>query len=198
MGKLTLILGGIKTGKTRFAQGLAEKAEVGSSRIAYLATARAWDDEMTRRIAHHRADRPGHWLTMEEPIDAAGIIASAGGGSDLILLDCLTMLMTNWLMEVPVIDGSGEDEMGSVPDREKAESYFSQKVDELLKATADWKGEIIIISNLVENGLVSTYPFTRMYQDLAGMTHQKIAAQAETVVQMIAGIPQYLKGGPCP
>lgn len=187
MAELTLILGGIKTGKTGYALSRARRAEQQGRRIGYLATARRGDDEMSLRIDRHRRERPSGWTTLEEPAEIRGALEQLGGSTDLIILDCLTMVMTNWLMDLLA---PGEE----APSREKAEECFSLRIGEILDWADSWPGELLVVSNLVENGLVSLYPFTRLFQDLAGLTHQKIASRADTVVQMTAGLPLILKG----
>jgi len=188
MAQITLILGGIKTGKTGFALTMAREADRAGKRIGYLATARRGDDEMALRIDRHRRERPGGWVTLEEPVEIQAALERLGGSADLIILDCLTMVMTNWLMDLLP---PGEE----APSREKAEEFFSRRIGGVLDWAHGWPGELLIISNLVENGLVSLYPFTRLFQDLAGVSHQKIASRADRVVQMTAGLPLALKGG---
>lgn len=187
MAEMTLILGGIKTGKTGYALDRAREAHKQGRRIGYLATARRGDEEISRRIDRHRRERPAEWITLEEQVEAGSALERLGTATDLIILDCLTMLMTNWLMDLlPPGD--------EVPPREKAEELFSHRIDEILAWADSWPGEILIVSNLVENSLVSLYPFTRMFQDLAGISHQRIAGRADKVVQMTAGLPLILKG----
>lgn len=186
MGRIVLVLGGIKTGKSRFAQEQALALRGRSPRVGYLATARAWDDEMSERILRHRQERPAEWTTLEEPLKAEEALKALAGRCDLVILDCLTLLMTNWLM--------GLQEGKKTPDRKQAEKTFKIRTQDLLTQAELWGGELIILSNLVENGLVSPHSFARLFQDLAGTTHQAVAARAETVVQMVAGLPLYLKG----
>ena len=187
MGKIILVLGGIKSGKSRFAQERALAVWGRSPRVGYLATARVWDDEISARIARHQQERPAEWTVIEESLEAGRALEDLCGRCDLIILDCLTLLMTNWLME---IQEEGED----VPNRKKAEKTFQPRIQDLLARADRWEGELIVVSNLVENGLVSIHPFARLFQDLAGITHQAVAARADAVVQMVAGLPLYLKG----
>src|SRR5690606_36481309 len=99
MGKhLTLILGGARSGKSTYAEQLAAQR---GTHIAYVATAQAWDDEMTLRIANHRAQRPAHWQTIEAPTNVGAAIASAASDHDVVLVDCLTLLASNVILALP-------------------------------------------------------------------------------------------------
>jgi len=200
---MILILGGTKSGKSSFASKRAEKREQeypGS--IVYLATARAGDSEMKERIKKHREERPSSWITVEEPEDPAAFFFSSAaeyGGENknykeistnasTVLLDCITLWLTNLL-----------EPFGEKPDRDSAYRTAEIKTSELIKNIADWESgvntgkEVIIVSNLVETGLISPWPLGRIFQDIAGLTHQKLASAAEEVYLMTAGLPQQIK-----
>lgn len=180
---ITLVLGGTKTGKTSYAENRAKSySEENNVPVHYIATARAFDDEMVKRIARHRASRPDHWITIEEPIRVSKELSALKGKKTIVILDCLTLLMTNLIFD------KGE----SCP-REVAEEVVFSELESIISEFAFQENELIIISNQVENGLVSEHRWARMFQDIAGMAHQKLAAAAENVYIMNAGIPLKIK-----
>jgi len=186
---VTLILGGIKTGKTRFAQGKAAEYDKRGETVVYLATAQAFDGEMADRIARHRADRPSHWLTVEEPLKIAEAYGKHRAGKGTVLLDCLTLWLTN-TMAAALSPSAGPEDL---PDRDGVLERVTGELEGLLAACRGGEKDLFIISNQVEYGLVSEYAFARQYQDLAGLTHQYLAERADRVYTLIAGIPLCLK-----
>ncbi len=181
---MTLVLGGAKSGKTGFAEKTArELSEEKNAQVYYLATARAWDDEVCLRIQRHRDSRPDHWVTLEYPVEIQNIFSDniVKPGS-VVLFDCLTMWITNLLME-----------LGETFTKEEVEEKVTGKLEEFLIRARDFSGEIIIISNLVELGLVSPNFLGRTFQDIAGICHQKLAALSDRVYQVTAGIPVKIK-----
>jgi adenosylcobinamide kinase / adenosylcobinamide-phosphate guanylyltransferase len=179
--KLTLILGGARSGKSTYAEKLALRS---GGRIAYIATAQALDHEMEQRIANHQSNRPGDWETRELPIMVGEALLADPPLSDVVLVDCLTLLVSNILMQV---NGS-ESEVNEV----KAIQLVKQEVDNLIKAIQKIPAEWIVVSNEVGLGLVPPYPLGRIYRDLLGWSNQRLASQAKTVTFMIAGIPMRL------
>lgn len=180
MGKLTFILGGARSGKSAHAQRLAQAH---GDQVLFIATATADDDDMRSRIARHRAERPAHWQTLEAPSEIAQALSSQQSPSpaDLIVVDCLTLLVSNALLR-------GQTDFDH-PDEEIASEQATAEVDNLLAAlsasTADW----IVVSNEVGLGLVPPYPLGRIYRDLLGRANQRLAARADEVYWMVAGIP---------
>jgi adenosylcobinamide kinase/adenosylcobinamide-phosphate guanylyltransferase len=180
---IVLVLGGTKTGKTTFSENRAASiAEKENLSVHYLATAQALDDEMVNRIRKHKENRPSHWITIEEPTNISGIITKLKYEKTIIILDCLTLLMTNLIFE------KGED-----CTREQAEEVVFSEIERIIRESSQLKSEVIIISNQVENGLVSEHKWARMFQDIAGMIHQKLAAAADHVYMMNAGLSLKLK-----
>ncbi len=180
---LTLVLGGTKTGKTTFAENRAKLLSVEQNCcVHYIATAIAFDDEMKVRIKKHRDKRPSDWITIEETTDVSGVLSILRKNKTVIILDCLTLLMTNLLFKL------GED-----TPREESESIIFTEIDKIISESLKLSSELIIISNQVENGLVSEHKWARMFQDLAGITHQKLAKVADNVYIMNAGLPLKLK-----
>ncbi len=180
MGKrLTLILGGARSGKSAYAQRLA--AERGA-RVLYVATAEAGDDEMAARLAAHRAQRPAHWQTLEVPRRIGAAIRISTGTAEVIVLDCLTLLASNVITALP-----------EPVTAETADMALKAEVDALLAAYEESTAEWIVVSNEVGLGLVPPYPLGRVYRDALGRAHQRLAVVAGEVLFMIAGLPLPLK-----
>jgi adenosylcobinamide kinase/adenosylcobinamide-phosphate guanylyltransferase len=179
--QLMLILGGARSGKSACAEKLA--LEHGGS-VTYVATAQALDDEMAARIAQHKLDRPGKWQTREIPTGVGAALSADPPQTDVILLDCLTLLVTNLLMQTA--DNEGE------ADEKAAAGLVEAEIDSLLNAIRAIPASWIVVSNEVGLGLVPPYPLGRIYRDLLGRVNQRLAAQAEQVIFMIAGIPMRL------
>jgi len=175
---VTLVLGGVRSGKSRYAQQLLS----GEPRVTFIATAGQRDDdaEMAQKIARHRADRPSTWATIEEPLHLADAIRSAAA-SDAILVDCLTLFASN------LLGAHGEDDL---PLGAKAEA----EIETLCTALAQPLCQIVLVSNEVGSGVVPAYASGRQFRDLAGEINQRVAAIADCVVLMVAGLPLALKG----
>lgn len=176
MSKLTFILGGARSGKSDYAQRLAEKH---GGRVAFLATATAGDDEMEIRITRHRAERPAAWMTREIPHRIAATLSLAPLNADVVLLDCITLLVSNLLF----LDAAVEPDETTVTRRVDAE------IEALLTLIAADSAEWIIVSNEVGLGLVPEYPLGRIYRDLLGRANRQLAARADKVFWLVAGIP---------
>lgn len=164
---LTLVLGGARSGKSGYAEGLARRAENSGYSVVYIATAEALDEEMAARVAHHRAHRPTGWTTVEEPIRLAETLSRAAGPDRLVLVDCLTLWLTNLMLaEPPMLE------------TERAK---------LLATLPVLPGDIVLVSNEVGSGVVPADPLSRRFVDEAGRLHQTLAALADRVVLMVAG-----------
>ncbi|KQW27516.1 adenosylcobinamide kinase/adenosylcobinamide phosphate guanyltransferase [Rhizobium sp. Root274] len=167
-----LVLGGARSGKSRFAEAMAR--ETGLQRF-YLATGRAWDDEMRTRIATHKADRAEDgWLTHEEPLDLIGALKTLDQPGRVILVDCLTLWVTNLMME----EGRDVDAEGVA----------------LAAALSRLQTAVIFVSNEVGLGIVPENKMARAFRDHAGRLHQLIAAHAAEVYFVAAGLPLKMKG----
>ncbi len=177
---LTLILGGARSGKSRHAEQLAAR----HTHALYVATAEAWDEEMAERIANHKAQRPAHWRTLEAAHSVGAAITAHNQAADVVLLDCLTLLANNVIIALP--DGAGEA---------AATAALMAEVDGLLAAYAASSAEWIIVSNEVGLGIVPAYPLGRIYRDALGRANQRLAAAADCVIFMVAGLPMQVKGG---
>jgi adenosylcobinamide kinase/adenosylcobinamide-phosphate guanylyltransferase len=180
MGTVALILGGARSGKSFHARQLAE----GSGRsVTFLATAQALDDEMTTRIQRHRAERPVHWETLEIPLGIAAHLERIQ--SEVVILDCVTLLITNLLMQFVRDD---------LVDEAPFMQAVQKEIDELLAALRTKDQHWIVISNEVGLGLVPPYQMGRVYRDGLGWANQRLAREAERVLFMVAGIPMVVKG----
>lgn len=167
-----LVLGGARSGKSRFAEGLAR--DTGFDRF-YLATGRAWDDEMRARIEAHKAERADDgWTTYEEPIDLVGALKALHQPGRVILVDCLTLWVTNLMME----EGRDVDADGAA----------------LAAVLKELQSTVIFVSNEVGLGIVPENKMARAFRDHAGRLHQAIAAKADEVYFVAAGLPLKMKG----
>ena len=169
---LQLILGGARSGKSRLAEKLA--AESGCT-VTYVATSQPLDGEMSERVRHHRERRPVHWALIEEPIELARVLRENARTDTCLLVDCLTLWLTNLLM---------------LEDLQR----LNTERDALLECLADLPGEIVFVSNETGMGVVPLGELTRRYVDEAGWLHQALAERCQRVVLTVAGLPLTLKG----
>ena len=171
---VTLVLGGVRSGKSLYAQRRAEQC----SRVVFIATAERRDDaEMHSKIERHRAERPAHWITIEEPVCLGAVIRVHQDNADVILIDCLTLFGAN------VIEAHGSEQ-----------ARIEACVDDLCAALKTASCKVILVSNEVGSGVVPAYELGRRFRDLVGEINQRVAAIADTVLLMIAGLPLVLKG----
>ena len=179
MSRLTFILGGARSGKSSHAQSLAEAT--GKS-VTFLATARALDEEMSRRIQKHRAERPAGWDTLEVPFDLAAHVPRIK--TDVVVLDCVTLLVSNLLMQFVKDD---------LVEEEPFIRAVKKEMEDLLAAIHEQNHEWFIVSNELGLGLVPPYQMGRVYRDALGWANQRLAREADTVLFMVAGIPMVVK-----
>ena len=165
--KLSLIVGGARSGKSRLAEKLAHAAGLPRH---YIATAEIWDEEMRARIAQHIADRGGDWVTHEAPRDVAGALGRADG---VVLIDCATLWLTNVML------GGGD---------------IQAETAGLLAAIAGHQGPVIVVSNEVGWGIVPDNKLSRDFRDAQGRLNQRLAEAADLVCGVMAGLPMVLKG----
>lgn len=164
---ITFVLGGARSGKSRHAEALIQSHP---APWVYIATAEAWDDEMRARIAEHRARRPKGWTTINAPLHLAAALDEAADAP--VLLDCLTLWLTNLIL--------GDHDLASA-------------TAALLEAIARRQAPTVIVSNEVGLGIVPDNALARRFRDDAGRLHQQIAAQADQVLFMFAGLPMKVK-----
>ena len=182
--KIILILGGARSGKSLFAQQLATEL---SERVLFIATGVPVDDEMRRRIAHHRRERPGHWRTVEAPRGIAQAIKEHRCDADVVIIDCLSLLVANHIS--PTLDSVELERVNY----DAIEKEISAELEGLITLVEDIPLRLIIVSNEVGMGLVPVYPVGRAYRDLLGRANQFIARHADSVYLLVAGIPLELK-----
>lgn len=172
----SLVLGGVKSGKSRFAEKLVQEWSAAPAHpkqnVIYLATAESRNDDFTRRIEHHRAQRPQYWKTLEESLDIAAVIDDYSGSNCCILVECLTLWMSNLL----------QDEAG-----------LSDRVDHLVDSIRAYDGEIVLVSNETGLGIMPVNDLARRFGDEIGVLHQRLAEICDRVVVTVAGLPHYLK-----
>lgn len=166
-----LILGGARSGKSRYAETLIERE---SPPCHYAATAQAFDDEMVERIALHRARRDARWITHDRPLDLAALIDEIPDEAPL-LIDCLTLWLSNHLL---------------------ADHDLEQEQERLLSALARRVGLTVLVANEVGLGIVPDNALARRFRDAAGRLNQAVARQADEVVFMVAGLPMMVKPAP--
>ncbi|HEY0779845.1 MAG TPA: bifunctional adenosylcobinamide kinase/adenosylcobinamide-phosphate guanylyltransferase [Gemmatirosa sp.] len=179
---LTLLLGGVRSGKSARAVAMADALAGADGRVLFAATAQAFDDDMTRRIAAHRAERPAHWDTVEAPLDLAGALAgalTAGATSEApyaaVVVDCLTLWTSNLLL--------------SLADPADAEALAVARTRDLLAVVPAARGaRWIVVSNEVGLGVVPPTPLGRAFRDALGRVNQRVAAVADEVTLMVAGL----------
>jgi adenosylcobinamide kinase/adenosylcobinamide-phosphate guanylyltransferase len=183
MGRIEFVLGGIRSGKSRFAEERARRwQQETSGAVTYLATSRIRDNEMQARVARHRSRRPASWNTVERARRVAQSIRDSVDESSLVLLDCVNMLVSNVLLDL-------EDQQP----REAAMDRALAEVDELAAALRDRSGPSILISNEVGMAPVALTPLGRLFQDTIGIAHQRIASVSDSAFFLVAGMPQQLK-----
>ena len=176
--QLTLILGGARSGKSDYAEKLA--AQMGE-RVLYIATAEARDEEMVARIEIHRQTRPARWQTLEAPRNVGAALASITEQPDALLFDCMTLLVSNLVLDM------------EADPPEAVEAAVQTEVKALLSAGQQLDVPLIIVSNEVGLGLVPPYPLGRVYRDVLGRVNQTLAALADRVLFMVAGLPMTVK-----
>lgn len=183
MAHIALILGGVRSGKSRFAQDLAHK--LGGDDVLFVATAEARDAEMSRRIQIHQTTRPSAWTTLESAQNVGAAIAQRRSNdlkSPTLLIDCLTLLVSNVLL------GCGDDASADI-----VEQRVAAEIQSLLVACEEWPAAVIVVSGEVGLGVVPESALGRQYRDLLGWANQAVAARSTATYLMVAGIPIELK-----
>jgi adenosylcobinamide kinase/adenosylcobinamide-phosphate guanylyltransferase len=172
--ELILVLGGTRSGKSSWALHYTE-AQYRSH--LFLATARALDEEMIERIRLHKSSRGPDWQLIEEPIEISEAVRTRCSGVEAVLIDCLTVWLSNVLLE-------------------KGDEQIDKYQDDFLKTLSTREQTVVVVSNEVGMSVVPESPLGRKFRDLSGQINQKIAAMADKVIFLTAGLPMYLKGAP--
>jgi adenosylcobinamide kinase/adenosylcobinamide-phosphate guanylyltransferase len=165
-----LVLGGARSGKSRHAQALAEAM---TRQGCFIATAQAWDDEMRDRIARHQADRDERWTTVEAPLALPEALAEHARADRVVLVDCLTLWLTNLLLGEADLAAAGEA---------------------LVAALADAPGPVVLVSNEVGFGIVPDNALARRFRDAQGTLNQRLARVCDATDLVVAGLPMRLSG----
>lgn len=176
-GTITLVLGGVRSGKSRFAQDLA--ARVGGDEVLFVATAETRDDEMLQRVEYHRRSRPAKWQTLEQPLGTGLAIAEQDALPRVVLIDCLTLLVSNILC-------CEDSQSKEIDDLLK---IVETEIDALVDVVAQWAVHLIIVSGEVGLGVVPEHKMGRVFRDLLGWANQRVARSATTTYWMVAGLP---------
>ena len=170
---ITLVLGGARSGKSRYVQTLA----AGISPVAFVATGQPSDDEMRGKIERHRAERPQEWKTIEEPLDLDRVVAQEACKCKMLLIDCLTLYAASLL------------------DTEKGDLIaIEDRLQRFYVALGEAPCSIALVSNEVGSGIVPAFPSGRKFRELLGGINQQVASAADHVLLMVAGLPLALKG----
>lgn len=177
--RLTLILGGARSGKSTYALRLVA---LHAGPVLFVATAEAGDAEMASHIAAHKAGRPASWRTIEAPLRVGEAIRENVGDAGVVLLDCLTLLTSNALLALPQPLTS-----------DSVEAALRAEIESLLAAYGDGMADWIIVSNEVGWGLVPSSVLGRLYRDALGRANQLVAQMADEVILLVAGLPMTLK-----
>jgi len=166
-----LILGGARSGKSHYAEKLALES---GKEIVYIATTIIMDDEIAQRVSRHKKDRPAEWITVEEPLGLAKSLEKWASPERVVLIDCLTMWLTNLLSDTD-------------------KSLLNNERDQLLTCLPNIPGTLIFVSNEVSMGVIPMGELTRQFVDEAGLLHQRLAECVDSVTLMVAGLPHHLK-----
>lgn len=191
MGKLVLLLGGARSGKSSLAEQKAR--ELGGDNVLYVATSETGDDEMRMRVQKHRQARPAAWKTLEAPREVARALRGSADTSQVIIIDCITFLVSNYLMaaSAPVDDPFGPP--SADPFAEAIETAIRADVNDLAAYAHEREVTMLVVSNEVGMGLVPPYDLGRAYRDLLGRANQDLAREADEVYLLVAGLPLRLK-----
>ena len=168
-GKIIFVIGGAKSGKSGFALCSASNLP---GKKAYIATAQPFDNEMEERIIRHKKERPDEWGLYEEPMNVSGLLANIHVSHDVLLLDCLTLWVSNLLLE---------------------EREIEAEIGLFMKSLSSCSSTLYIVSNEVGCGIVPDNSLSRRFRDIAGSLNQKVAAAADEVYLVTAGIPIKIK-----
>jgi adenosylcobinamide kinase/adenosylcobinamide-phosphate guanylyltransferase len=177
--RLIFLLGGARSGKSAYADQWARQQ---GGAVLFVATAQAFDTEMRQRIEAHRAARPAEWRTLEAPLNAGEAIQALETSYDTLLLDCLTLLASNALLQLP-------DDCS----QQAADAVILSEVEALLDTYRASEASWLVISNEVGMGVVPPYRLGRFFRDALGRANQRIAAEADEVLLLVAGLPWSLK-----
>jgi adenosylcobinamide kinase/adenosylcobinamide-phosphate guanylyltransferase len=186
MGKAILVTGGARSGKSRFAEQFMRDL---SGPVLYLATSKITDEEMALRVKKHRQSRPAEWDTIESYRNLGKIVSEKGHSYQGILLDCITIMVTNLLFDVPEM----QQEEISMDGAEKAEKMILQEAADLIAAIKASSATVVMVTNELGSGIVPDNPVARIFRDIAGRVNQYLASQVDEVYLAVCGLSMRLK-----
>jgi adenosylcobinamide kinase / adenosylcobinamide-phosphate guanylyltransferase len=191
MGKLTLILGGARSGKSTYAEMRAK--ELGGDGVLYIATSEAKDEEMQQRVEKHRSERQSAWGTIEAPRNVAKTLRQERRAAKVILLDCMTFLVANHLLDAAGPEDDPFDDPSANPFDAQIEADVVAEVEAIIAYVNETETEMLVVSNEVGLGVVPPYELGRAYRDILGRANQILARHADEVLLLVAGIPMKVK-----
>lgn len=186
-----MILGGARSGKSTFAEQKAK--ELGGESVLYVATSETKDEEMQQRVEKHRAERPSAWGTLEAPRNVAQALRQGRSAAQVILVDCMTFLVANHLMDAAAPEGDPFDDPRADPFDASIEAEVVAEVEALVAYVQASDVEMLVVSNEVGLGVVPPYELGRAYRDILGRANQILARHADEVHLLVAGIPMRIK-----
>jgi adenosylcobinamide kinase/adenosylcobinamide-phosphate guanylyltransferase len=212
-GRLILVTGGARSGKSTYAERLAAQlAEPRDGRVTYIATSQTYDDEMEQRVSAHQASRPETWTTVECPVEVAAAVraaavgkgaglAASAGAPVVVLLDCVTLWVTNLLFSGGAFGGSEPPKDGynydkdllPVDEERAAAARVTAAVSDLLAAVDQTGVTLVAVTNEVGLGVVPEYPLARLYRDQLGWANQRLARDADGLYLLVSGYPLDIK-----
>jgi adenosylcobinamide kinase/adenosylcobinamide-phosphate guanylyltransferase len=207
-GRLILVTGGARSGKSTYAERLAAQlAEPHGGRVTYIATSQTYDEEMKQRVSAHQTSRPAAWITVECPVEVPAAVSAAAAGPaqpPVVLLDCVTLWVTNLLFQGGAFGGSAPPEDGYNYDKDllpaaeerAAAARVTAAVDGLVTAVADTGVTLVAVTNEVGLGVVPEYPLARLYRDQLGWANQRLARDADGLYLLVSGYPLDVKALP--
>jgi adenosylcobinamide kinase/adenosylcobinamide-phosphate guanylyltransferase len=184
---VTLLLGGARSGKSATAERIAAASDLP---VLYVATAQGGDEEMQARIARHRSRRPAHWRTLDAPFDLPALLADAAPPDHLILVDAVDVWLANELLRLLASVTDGEIPRALAAD---VESRLLGAVADIASCAAGRQTPVLLVSSEVGSGVVPPYPLGRLFRDVLGAANQALAAAANRVLLVVAGIPVDLR-----
>lgn len=197
MARITFILGGARSGKSAFAEGLARKY----NDVVYIATAETKDEEMRERVRIHRERRPLNWKTIESPFHVDKVVSGLTGKAGLVLIDCITLYITNMLLNDDTVMDRGErpfaptsfcSKTQKVNPRQRQQEILAE-IHKLMQVCRESEYDVILISNEVGLSIVPDNALSREFRDIAGYANQILAGEANEVYFVVAGIARRIK-----
>lgn len=191
MSKFILVTGGARSGKSTFAELVADHS---GQKVTYIATAQVWDEEMAFRVHKHKESRPPEWELIEEPLNITEALLTLRERDGVVLLDCVTLWLSNLILAHSSFQTEGNMGENLKHSNLQAEQEILNKVREAAAAASGIKPTVIFVTNEVGLGIVPDNPLARAYRDLAGRSNQILAQAADTVYFVVAGYPLEVKG----